>query len=155
LKVRAKRHNAQFAMGIAPRRLSRACGRSSARKEVDCEPIDLNDAAQEVITLSMSELQSDRILLRHDFAENLPPVKGDRIQIQQVILNLEYLSTIDAAGRKADDEDTVECRQEGTPWRQNSVALLMCSPEWCERHFRKGARRLCQSALEEMHGSPR
>jgi PAS domain S-box-containing protein len=71
------------------------------RKEVAAEPIDLNDAAQEVIALSMSELQSDRILLRHDFAENLPPVKGDRIQIQQVILNLVH-NALDAM-RGVDD----------------------------------------------------
>jgi PAS domain S-box-containing protein len=58
------------------------------RKEVAAEPVDLNDAAREVITLSLSEMQSDRILVRHDFAENLPEVKGDRIQLQQVILNL-------------------------------------------------------------------
>ena len=71
------------------------------RKEVAAEPIDLSDAAQEVIALSMSELQSDRILLRHDFAENLPPVKGDRIQIQQVILNLVH-NALDAM-RGVDD----------------------------------------------------
>jgi PAS domain S-box-containing protein len=58
------------------------------RKEVAAEPIDLNDAAQEVIALSLSELQSNKILVRHEFAENLPTVKGDRIQLQQVILNL-------------------------------------------------------------------
>ncbi|MGA7339642.1 MAG: PAS domain S-box protein, partial [Terracidiphilus sp.] len=57
-------------------------------KEVAAEPIDLNDAAREVIALSLSELQSNKILLRQEFAENLPAVKGDRIQIQQVILNL-------------------------------------------------------------------
>jgi signal transduction histidine kinase len=50
--------------------------------------MDLNDAAREVIALSFTELQSNRILVRHEFADNLPVVKGDRIQIQQVILNL-------------------------------------------------------------------
>jgi C4-dicarboxylate-specific signal transduction histidine kinase len=60
------------------------------RREVAAESIDLNDAAREVIALSLSELQSGRILVRHDFAENLPAVKGDRIQLQQVILNLVH-----------------------------------------------------------------
>jgi PAS domain S-box-containing protein len=58
------------------------------RKEVAAESIDLNDAAREVIALSLSELRSNKIMVRHEFAENLPPVKGDRIQLQQVILNL-------------------------------------------------------------------
>jgi signal transduction histidine kinase len=44
--------------------------------------------AREVIALSLSELRSNKIMVRHEFAENLPPVKGDRIQLQQVILNL-------------------------------------------------------------------
>jgi C4-dicarboxylate-specific signal transduction histidine kinase len=57
-------------------------------KEVAAESIDLNDAAQEVIALSLSELQNNGIIVRHNFAENLPAVKGNRIQIQQVILNL-------------------------------------------------------------------
>ncbi len=58
------------------------------RREVAAEPVDLNEAAREMIALSLSEMQSGRILVRHDFAENLPEVKGDRIQLQQVILNL-------------------------------------------------------------------
>jgi PAS domain S-box-containing protein len=58
------------------------------RKEVSTEWVDLNEAAQEVIALSLSELQSRRINVRRQFAENLPAVKGDRIQLQQVIQNL-------------------------------------------------------------------
>jgi len=57
-------------------------------KEVVAEPVDLNDVAGEVIALSLSELQNNRIVLRHEFAENLPAVMGDRIQLQQVIQNL-------------------------------------------------------------------
>jgi PAS domain S-box-containing protein len=58
------------------------------KKDAATELVDLNDAAREVIALSLSELQSNRILLKYEFDENLPAVKGDRIQIQQVILNL-------------------------------------------------------------------
>jgi len=58
------------------------------RKEVAAESIDLNDAAREVVALSSSELHSNRVMVRHEFAENLPAVKGDRVQLQQVILNL-------------------------------------------------------------------
>jgi PAS domain S-box-containing protein len=52
------------------------------------ESVDLNDATREVIALAISELQSNRIMVQQDLTENLPAVKGDRIQIQQVILNL-------------------------------------------------------------------
>lgn len=57
-------------------------------KEVVAERVDLNEAAREVIALSSTELESERIILRHDFADNLPAVIGDRIQLQQVIQNL-------------------------------------------------------------------
>jgi len=57
-------------------------------REVAADLIDLNDATREVLALLLSELENNRILVRHDFAENLPAVKGDRIQLQQVILNL-------------------------------------------------------------------
>jgi signal transduction histidine kinase len=43
---------------------------------------------REVIALSLSELQSNRVILRHQLASDLPPVAGDRVQLQQVILNL-------------------------------------------------------------------
>jgi signal transduction histidine kinase len=36
----------------------------------------------------LGDLQSNRVVVQQDLAENLPAVKGDRIQIQQVILNL-------------------------------------------------------------------
>jgi signal transduction histidine kinase len=58
------------------------------RKEVAAERVNLNDAVIEVIALSSSELQSKRIIVQHELAENLPAVKGDRIQLQQVIQNL-------------------------------------------------------------------
>jgi PAS domain S-box-containing protein len=57
-------------------------------KEVKTEPVDINDVAREVIALYLSELQGNHVTLRQEFAEGLPNVMGDRIQLQQVILNL-------------------------------------------------------------------
>jgi PAS domain S-box-containing protein len=50
--------------------------------------VDLNEAAREVIALSLGELQTNRVTLKDELADGLPRVKGDRIQLQQVILNL-------------------------------------------------------------------
>ncbi|MBV8275343.1 MAG: histidine kinase, partial [Verrucomicrobia bacterium] len=52
------------------------------------EPLDINDVIQEVLALARSELQRNRVSLRIQFANDLPPVTADRIQLQQVILNL-------------------------------------------------------------------
>jgi PAS domain S-box-containing protein len=57
-------------------------------KAVMTEPVDLNGASREVVALSASELQRNGTIVRLEFAEGLPFVAGDRIQLQQVILNL-------------------------------------------------------------------
>jgi signal transduction histidine kinase len=62
------------------------------------EDVDLNIAAREVITLSAGELQRGRTLVQTKFADDLPPVSADRVQLQQVILNL-MLNAIDAMAR--------------------------------------------------------
>ena len=59
-----------------------------AKKAAAAESVDLNEATREVVALSLSELQTNRVIVREDLAEELPPVAGDRVQLQQVILNL-------------------------------------------------------------------
>jgi signal transduction histidine kinase len=58
------------------------------KKEPSPERMDLNEAAREVTALSLSELQRSGVLLRYQLADDLPPLVADRIQLQQVILNL-------------------------------------------------------------------
>ncbi len=59
-----------------------------SKKHTLAERVDLNDATREVIVLSLSELQRSRLILRCELADDLPLVAGDRVQLQQVILNL-------------------------------------------------------------------
>jgi PAS domain S-box-containing protein len=54
----------------------------------ESESVDVNEAAREVVALSAHELQRSRVVLRLELADNLPFVSGDRVQLQQVILNL-------------------------------------------------------------------
>jgi PAS domain S-box-containing protein len=58
------------------------------RKEFTLESVDLNEATREIIALSANDLQRNRIVLQPELADDLPTVAGDRIQLQQVILNL-------------------------------------------------------------------
>jgi len=59
-----------------------------SKKEFTLEPLDLNEATREVIALSLSDLQRHRVILQSELADDLPILTGDRIQLQQVILNL-------------------------------------------------------------------
>jgi PAS domain S-box-containing protein len=59
-----------------------------SKKNARFEMFDLNEAAKEVVALSISELQRNKVILQSELAADLPSVLGDRTQIQQVILNL-------------------------------------------------------------------
>jgi len=59
-----------------------------SKKEFLLEPLDLNEATREVIALSSSDFQRHRVILQSELADDLPFITGDRIQLQQVILNL-------------------------------------------------------------------
>jgi C4-dicarboxylate-specific signal transduction histidine kinase len=76
-----------------------------SKKSAAFEAFDLNEAAKEVIALSVSELQRNRVIPLLDLAVGLPSVLGDRIQIQQVILNLirngsDAMSTVEDRPRE-------------------------------------------------------
>ena len=58
------------------------------QKEAATELVDLNEATEEVVELSRTELERNGVILRATLADNLPVVRGDRVQLQQVILNL-------------------------------------------------------------------
>jgi PAS domain S-box-containing protein len=59
-----------------------------SKREFTLEPLDINEATREVIALSSNDLQRHRIILRSELARDLPIVSGDRIQLEQVILNM-------------------------------------------------------------------
>ena len=59
-----------------------------ARGDATIDSVDLNEAAQEVIAVSLSDLHRAHVIVRSELADDLPRVTGDRVQLQQVILNL-------------------------------------------------------------------
>jgi signal transduction histidine kinase len=66
-----------------------------SKRDVTTESVDLNEAIRDVIALSRSELQRRHVISRVELADDLPPVTGDRVQLQQVVLNL-LLNAADA-----------------------------------------------------------
>ena len=57
-------------------------------KGAAAELVDLNEATREVIALSRAELERNGVITRIELKDELPAVMGDRVQLQQVILNL-------------------------------------------------------------------
>jgi PAS domain S-box-containing protein len=72
------------------------------KTEAAKEKLDFNEMIREVIVLARSEMDKRRVTLMLDLAAGLPHVRGDRVQLQQVMLNL-ILNGIEAM-------TTVECR---------------------------------------------
>jgi C4-dicarboxylate-specific signal transduction histidine kinase len=98
------------------------------------EPVDLNEAAREVIALSLDRLQSDGVTLRLDLAGDLPAASGDRVQLQQVILNLiqnasEAMRSLD---RREREMWVATFRERGSirlSVRDNGVGFSLENPE--------------------------
>jgi C4-dicarboxylate-specific signal transduction histidine kinase len=64
------------------------------------ERLDINEAIAEVVILTQSEVRRNKATLRVEPAADLPPVMGDRVQLQQVVMNLilngiEAMSTVE------------------------------------------------------------
>jgi predicted ATPase/signal transduction histidine kinase len=63
--------------------------RALAKKtETKMAPLNLNDVLSEAMTLVRHELLSSRVVLRQEYASALPLILADKVQLQQVILNL-------------------------------------------------------------------
>jgi PAS domain S-box-containing protein len=97
-----------------------------SKREFELESLDINDVTQEVVALSMSDLQRNRVVLLSELADSLPMIAGDRIQLQQVLLNLlrnasEAMATVHdrprhlliRTSREADDRVRVTVRDVG------------------------------------------
>jgi PAS domain S-box-containing protein len=60
----------------------------ATKSDFEAVPLDINDVVKEVIVLVQRELSSQLVSLRTELAPALPAILGDRVQLQQVIINL-------------------------------------------------------------------
>src|SRR5260221_13606502 len=67
------------------------------------ERLDINEAIEEVVILTQSEVRRNKVVLRTELAADLPSVMGDRVQLQQVMVNL-ILNAIEAMSTVEDRE---------------------------------------------------
>ena len=82
--------------------------------------MDINEAAGEVIELTRGEALKNRISLQAQFTKGLPTIVGDRVQLQQVVLNL-IVNALQATSGVSDDTRDVLVRTKKAA--QNKVYL--------------------------------
>jgi signal transduction histidine kinase len=58
------------------------------KTDIEKMPLDINNVVRDVIALTQRELSSHGVSLRTELAATLPMILGDRVQLQQVIINL-------------------------------------------------------------------
>jgi PAS domain S-box-containing protein len=88
-------------------------------------PIDLNDVVREVIALVQRELSSHGVSLRTELAPTLPVILGDRVQLQQVIINL-VMNGIEAMQAVTDRPRKLVIRSRQDETRQALVSVTDC-----------------------------
>ena len=79
-------------------------------------PLDINQTVQEVVILMQNEAVRKGVALRTDLAADVPRVLGDRVQLQQVLLNL-FMNGVEAMGRGPNDRASCvidSCQHERT-----------------------------------------
>ncbi len=75
--------------------------------EIQFEAIDLNELVLEVLKVMNSDLVNHDVRVQTDLAADLPNVRGDRVQLQQVLINLIVNASDAMSGN--DDADRTLC----------------------------------------------
>jgi signal transduction histidine kinase len=92
------------------------------RTEPQMVSLDINDVIHEAILLVQREVLSHGVSLRTELASALPPVLGDRIQLQQVVINL-LINGVEAMAPIADRPREIVIRSERDESGQVHVAV--------------------------------
>jgi PAS domain S-box-containing protein len=131
-------------------------------------PVDLNEATREVIVLSVGELQHGRVIVRTELADDLPMITADRVQLQQVVLNL-VRNALDAMNAVEDRprDLLIRTEREHSDWVRLSVqdAGVGFDPHTTDKLFEAFystksdgmgiGLSVCRSIIESHHGQLR
>jgi len=81
----------------------------SRRERIRRERLDINETVRETVRLVRHDLDRHHIALRYELAKRLPPVAGDKLELQQVLVNL-VRNAVDAMNDDAGHERVVVIR---------------------------------------------
>jgi C4-dicarboxylate-specific signal transduction histidine kinase len=88
-------------------------------------PLDVNEVVREVFALVRGELISHQVSVRTEFAPALPVILGDRVQLQQVIINL-VMNGIEAMQSVTDRPRELVIRSSQDETEQVLVSVTDC-----------------------------
>jgi C4-dicarboxylate-specific signal transduction histidine kinase len=126
--------------------------------------LDINDIIHEVVDLVQSEVRNHQVVLLTELSAALPPILGDRVQLQQVLLNLllngiEAMDTITERPRElrirsqrlADDTVLVAVQDSGVGLDAQSMARLF-DPFFTTKPEGMGMGLSISRSISEEHG---
>jgi PAS domain S-box-containing protein len=93
--------------------------------DIEMVPLDVNDVVAETIALVQRELTSHQVLMQMKFAPALPMILGDRVQLQQVIINL-VLNGIESMQPVTDRPRELEIRSHQDQKQQVLISVTDC-----------------------------
>jgi signal transduction histidine kinase len=135
------------------------------RTEIQLQPVDVNEVAREVVELAHGDIVAHSVTLTLQLQDGLPAVSGDRVQIQQVLLNL-VLNGCDAmsglapgaksltvaTGRDGDGHVLIHVRDRGTGIGTDDLARIF-EPFYTSKREGLGlGLAICKTIAEEHHG---
>src|SRR6266540_3579340 len=85
------------------------------------QQVDLNDVVREVAGLTRTEMDRNRVELRTELADDLPSVQADRIELQQLVLNL-IVNAIEAMSDGARRDLLIASKKDDA----NNVRVSVC-----------------------------
>jgi PAS domain S-box-containing protein len=71
------------------------------KREMEMHPLDVNETVADVLRLVTGDALRRRVQIRKEFTADLPMIRGDRVHLQQVLLNL-IVNSMDAMAETAD-----------------------------------------------------
>jgi PAS domain S-box-containing protein len=93
------------------------------RSPTEKNSLQVNDVMAEALALAHRELMDHRITVRTEFSDDLPRVRGDRIQLQQVFLNV-ILNAVDAMSAVEDNRRVLNIRAQRDSLENKPAVLL-------------------------------
>jgi signal transduction histidine kinase len=134
------------------------------KSEINQAPVDLNEVALEMVTLVQADFTAAGVSLSHDLARDLPWVMGDRIQLEQVVLNLlangleatkdltGKVQTVQVTTRKEDDGGAGLTVRDSGPGLPPEILSRLFEPFFTTKAKGMGMGLAVSKSIIEVHG---